>query len=166
MKKAMLVVVLAVLGLAVSALILAGIFMNGEDQRSRQTSEQVAPTSEGTQEGGTIAEGAVNTDETGTAAASSVEPFRPVERGPKLVRQPNPGYPEIAQRAGLQGTVVVKVLVDSRGNPRRAIVIKSDCSVFNEAAKKAALQSHFRPAAMSSGPVNCWILIPYRFKLG
>ena len=62
MKKAMLMVALAVLVLAVSAIILAGIFLTGNDQRSRQTSEQVAPTSEGTQEGGTIAEGAVNTD--------------------------------------------------------------------------------------------------------
>ena len=60
---------------------------------------------------------------------------------------------------------MVKVLVDSRGDPRRAIVIKSDCSVFDEAAKKAALQAH-SSGLISSGPVNCWILIPYRFKLG
>jgi protein TonB len=94
-----------------------------------------------------------------------INAFMPVEKQPNPIQQPVPKYPELAQRAGIEGTVWVKILVDKEGKPKKAVVVKSDAEVFNESAQDAALHSLFTPAVMNNGPVTCWVVIPYRFKL-
>jgi len=94
-----------------------------------------------------------------------INAFIPVEKQPAPIHQPVPKYPELAQRAGIEGTVWVKILVDKEGKPKKAVVVKSDAEVFNESAVDAALHSLFTPAVMNNGPVTCWVVIPYRFKL-
>ena len=91
--------------------------------------------------------------------------FVPVEKLPNPVRQVKPEYPDIARRAGIEGTVWVKILVDKQGKSKKAIVIKSDAEIFNEAALQAALQWVFTPAIMNSGPVAVWVAVPFRFQL-
>jgi protein TonB len=91
--------------------------------------------------------------------------FIPVEKQPVPVKQATPEYPEIAKRAGVEGTVWVKVLVDKEGKAKKAIIMKSDAEIFNEPAIAAALQWVFTPAIMNNGPVAVWAAIPFRFKL-
>jgi TonB family protein len=45
------------------------------------------------------------------------------------------------------------------------VILKSDAEIFNEEAKKAALQWVFTPAVMQQGPVDVWVSIPFRFRL-
>jgi protein TonB len=82
-----------------------------------------------------------------------------------LVKPAKPKYPELAQRAGLEGTVWVKVLIDEKGTPKRAVVEKSSHEIFEEAAIEAAMNSLFTPAVTNNGPITCWVSIPYMFKL-
>ncbi|MDI6733916.1 MAG: TonB family protein [Patescibacteria group bacterium] len=91
--------------------------------------------------------------------------FVPVEKQPVPVNRVMPEYPEIARRAGVEGTVWVKMLVGKDGKVRKAVVQKSDAEIFNEAAIKAALQWVFTPAMMNNGPVAVWASVPLRFKL-
>lgn len=91
--------------------------------------------------------------------------FVPVEKYPVPVKQVLPDYPEIARRAGVEGTVWVKIWVDKEGKPRKAVVLKSDAEIFNEPAQRAAMQSVFTPALMNNGPVAVWVSVPFRFKL-
>jgi len=84
--------------------------------------------------------------------------FVPVEKQPVPVKQVPPEYPDIAKRAGVQGTVWVKCLVDKE-------IMKSDAEIFNEPAIQAALQWVFTPAIMNNGPVAVWAAIPFRFVL-
>lgn len=91
--------------------------------------------------------------------------FVPVEKTPVPVKQVVPEYPDIARRAGIEGTVWVKILVDKEGKAKKAIVMKSDAEIFNEPAVKAALQMVFTPAMMNNGPVAVWAAVPFRFKL-
>ncbi|MFH1111460.1 MAG: energy transducer TonB [Patescibacteria group bacterium] len=91
--------------------------------------------------------------------------FVPVEKQPVAVKTPEPGYPEIARRTGLEGTVWVKILIDKEGKAKKAVIIKSDAEIFNEAAIQAALQWVFTPAMMNNGPVQVWAAVPFRFKL-
>lgn len=91
--------------------------------------------------------------------------FIPVEKQPVPVKQVQPEYPEIARRAGVEGTVWVKILVDKDGKAKKAIIMKSDAEVFNEPALQAALQFVFTPAMMNNGPVAVWAAVPFRFKL-
>lgn len=92
--------------------------------------------------------------------------FVPVEKSPQIVRSVQPDYPEIARRAGIEATVWVNILVDKKGIPKRAVVVKEDgAGVFNEAAIKAAMTYQFTPAVMNSGPVQVWVSIKFRFQL-
>ena len=91
--------------------------------------------------------------------------FVPVEKQPIPVKQVNPEYPEMARRASVEGTVWVKILVDKEGKAKKAVIMKSDADIFNEAAIKAALQWVFTPAMMNNGPVAVWAAVPFRFKL-
>lgn len=91
--------------------------------------------------------------------------FVPVEKMPVPVKEVKPEYPEIARRAGVEGTVWVKILVDKEGKAKKAVIQKSDAEIFNEPAIAAAMQYVFTPAIMNSGPVAVWASIPFRFKL-
>jgi protein TonB len=71
----------------------------------------------------------------------------------------------MAVRAGLEGTVWVKILVDKDGRPKKAVVVKSTAEMFDDAAVQAAMQFVFTPAVMNNGPVKVWVSIPFRFTL-
>lgn len=91
--------------------------------------------------------------------------FVPYEKEPSIVHQVQPKYPELAQRAGLEGTVILKVWVDKEGKVRKAVVLKSDGDVFNQAAIDAAMQWSFTPALQQKRPIDVWVAIPFRFQL-
>ena len=91
--------------------------------------------------------------------------FVPVEKQPAPVKNPSPIYPEIARRAGVEGTVWVKIWVDKEGKAKKAQILKSDAELFNQAAIDAAMQWVFTPAVMNNGPVAVWVSIPFKFKL-
>jgi periplasmic protein TonB len=91
--------------------------------------------------------------------------FVPVEKQPAPIKAPAPIYPEIARRAGVEGTVWVKIWVDKEGKAKKAQIIKSDAELFNQSAIEAAMQWSFTPAVMNNGPVAVWVSIPFKFKL-
>ena len=98
-------------------------------------------------------------------AEPGIDEFVPVEKPPQIVKRVIPLYPPMAMRAGLEGTVYVKILVDKDGKPKKAVVIKSTTEIFNEAAVDAAMQFIFTPAVMNNGPVKVWVAVPFKFKL-
>jgi protein TonB len=93
------------------------------------------------------------------------EDFVAYEKEPVPISRAEPKYPEIALKAGLEGTVYVKVWVDKEGKPKKVTVIKSDAEIFNDAAIAAAWQWAFTPAMMNNGPVAVNVTIPFKFKL-
>ncbi len=94
-----------------------------------------------------------------------MDAFVAVEKYPEMVVSVKPEYPEIAKRAGITGRVFVKVLVDKEGKPKRAVVIKTDSDLFNDAAIAAAMKSAFTPALQNNHPIAVWIVLPYKFQL-
>ena len=91
--------------------------------------------------------------------------FKPVEKLPVPVVSPPPTYPEIACRAGIEGTVWVRIWVTKEGKAKKAELLKSDSGLFDQPALDAAMHWVFTPAVMNNGPVAVWISIPFRFKL-
>lgn len=92
--------------------------------------------------------------------------FIPVEKSPQIVRSVKPEFPEIARRAGIEGTVWVNVLIDKKGNPQKAVIVKEESGgLFNDVAVAAAMQYQFTPAYMNTGPVKVWVAIKFSFKL-
>lgn len=74
-------------------------------------------------------------------------------------------YPEIARHAGLEGTVVVHVLVGPNGKVIEAVVVQSVHPLLDRAAVNAALLCRFKPAKQREIPVKAWLAVPYRFNL-
>jgi protein TonB len=106
-------------------------------------------------------------DQTTEWGDDNIEPpiFRPIEKPPEIVKKIEPKYPEIAVRAGIEGTVFLNLWVDKMGRVRKAVVLRSDAQVLNSSAEAAAMQWLFTPAIMQQSPVSVWVTIPFRFKL-
>jgi TonB family protein len=101
------------------------------------------------------------------------EDFLPVDVQPVPIKTVTPKYPELARRAGVEGTVWLKVLVSDEGKVKDVSVIKVSSNLKNrgtpvglpEAAMEAARQWTFKPAMLDNKPVQLWVTIPFAFKL-
>lgn len=82
------------------------------------------------------------------------------------LRNPPPAYPYTARRQGLQGKVVMRVLVGTDGVPDQVQVrTSSGVAVLDEAALDAVRNWRFVPARQGAQPVAAWVLVPINFTL-
>jgi TonB family protein len=84
---------------------------------------------------------------------------------PELVHFENAPYPPEAEKAGLQGDVVLKLTVDKEGNVTAAEVMEPAGNGFDEAAQAAALKFKFKPATKDGVPFAAKIKYAYAFTL-
>ena len=92
------------------------------------------------------------------------EPPEPI--GGYAAIQKNIRYPEIAQEAGIEGTVVIQAFVNEQGKVTDTVVLKGIPKTgLNEAAINAIKRTEFKPAKQRDRAVGVWISIPVRFKL-
>jgi len=108
-----------------------------------------------------------------TAATAPAEPppqlpefgkFVPYDTKPEFIRYSTPDYPEMAKKAGIEGTVLAQLLVGADGKVYDVRVM-SGPEIFHEQVKAAALASLFSPAKQRDKPVAVWVAVPYRFSL-
>ena len=79
---------------------------------------------------------------------------------------PNPVYPARSRKAGEQGTVMIRVLVDVAGRPSQvALQTSSGHGTLDEAAVSAVRAAQFRPYAPGGLPEAVWVLVPINFVL-
>lgn len=78
-----------------------------------------------------------------------------------------PEYPPLAREAGIEGTVLIKALVDKEGRVRDAVIFKASGSSagFEEAALEVIYKVEFKPAISNNQPVAVWVVYPIRFSL-
>jgi protein TonB len=74
-------------------------------------------------------------------------------------------YPEIARRAGVEGTVYIEAFVDENGNVTRTEVKKGIGAGCDEAAAAAVMKAKFKPGKQRGKPVKVRMSIPIRFRL-
>jgi protein TonB len=74
-------------------------------------------------------------------------------------------YPELAKKAGLEGKVVLRVLVRRNGSVKKFIVENTDSELFNKSAGDAVMKTQFLPAIQNGKPVACWLSVPISFKI-
>ncbi len=91
--------------------------------------------------------------------------FVKVDKEPTIVFQAIPIYPEAALKDSLEGRVFVKIWVDTNGNSRKVVVLKSDNDVFNQPSVDAAMKYKFTPAMVNGKPVDVWVVIPFSYKM-
>uniref|UniRef100_A0A7C2K374 Energy transducer TonB n=1 Tax=candidate division WOR-3 bacterium TaxID=2052148 RepID=A0A7C2K374_UNCW3 len=99
------------------------------------------------------------------ATDTTVYDYAVVEVKPQYKKTVPPKYPELARKAGIEGTVFVLAIVGPDGKVRSATVAKSDNPIFNDAAIEAVMQFEFTPAIQQDRPVACKVIVPVRFQL-
>ncbi len=99
-----------------------------------------------------------------------IPPFLPLEDQPqpiggadairKLIK-----YPEMAQRAGIEGMVRVKALIGKTGLVEEVVVTRDPSNnILSEPVVRAIRQVKFRPAKQRNKPVKFWYAFSFRFK--
>ena len=79
---------------------------------------------------------------------------------------PPPNYPPKAHQNGIQGTVLLTVLVQSNGRPRTVEVLRSSgYRILDIAALKAVRKWQFNPAYNDNIPVEAFVEVPVEFVL-
>jgi protein TonB len=73
-----------------------------------------------------------------------------------VIKHVNPVYPELAKKAGIEGMVVVKVLVNTKGDVEKAEIFKSH-ALLDKAAIDAARQFKFKPGKQRDKYVKVWV---------
>ena len=76
----------------------------------------------------------------------------------------NIGYPQIARDAGIQGSVVVRVLIDHEGNYLRHQVINREHPILSREVEKHVSELRFEPAIQGGKPIAFWVNVPFVFK--
>jgi protein TonB len=106
--------------------------------------------------------GTVFIQDTATYSLSDI-----VEQPPEMIFMPDPEYPPLARRAGIEGSVMLHVLVDVDGTVRQVRVHAESVTGFRfgDYAAQAARQAVFRPAIQGHQPVRCWVSFGVRFQL-
>ncbi|MFC1528420.1 energy transducer TonB [Candidatus Latescibacterota bacterium] len=87
-----------------------------------------------------------------------------VEEPPDRIVPVIPEYPEIAERAGIEGNVTMKVLVNKEGLVDSVEVINGP-EVFHKSSIEAAKKTKFSPAKHMDRAVSCWVIMPFKFEL-
>ncbi|MEM9933097.1 MAG: M56 family metallopeptidase, partial [Bacteroidota bacterium] len=75
------------------------------------------------------------------------------------------GYPATAREEGIDGTVVVRVLVDINGHYREHVVLTEVSPLLTGPVEREISNLRFTPAIQDGHPVNFWVNIPFNFKL-
>jgi protein TonB len=95
-----------------------------------------------------------------------IVPYYKVEIKPKPVYSAVPAYPELAKQAGIEGTTVVKMLIDIDGSVIDVKILKSSGNqMLDQAAIAAARKSKFTPARQRDKFVRVWVARPMQFRL-
>jgi len=93
-----------------------------------------------------------------------MDEFIPFQTPPAIIKRVQPVYPELARKAGVQGKVFVKALIDKKGQVKKVVPLQGP-EIFYEAAIAAVQQWVFKPAISQDQPVAVWMAIPINFVL-
>jgi len=90
-----------------------------------------------------------------------------VDDPPRLISTPPMRYPEALRTAGVEGRVVVEVVIDTTGHPEPETlrILVGDRAAFEEEATRLVLGSLFRPGKVRGRPVRALVKVPVAFEL-
>lgn len=102
------------------------------------------------------------------AQAGAAEAFNvgAVNEAPRVLREKRIPYPTSARRAGIEGVVELKLVINQRGRVESAELVRGPGYGLNEAALEAIKEFIFSPAKIGENTVAVRILYKYRFVLG
>ncbi len=114
---------------------------------------------------GKTAKQAVAPSEVKAYSAAKYAPAYQVDTQPEVLGECRGPYPEEAKRLGIEGTVVLSVLVDSDGSVKRVKVLNGLGYGMDEVARTELEKCRFRPAHKGGEAVATEITYRYTFLL-
>lgn len=113
--------------------------------------------------------GGTGTDATGSpgqAPAAAAPAGSAYDERPRVLKKVDPEYPQLAKMTGVEGIVVLAVLIDESGNIEDIEVVKSLGNTgCDEAAVEAVKQWQFAPATRQGKPIAARVTLPVLFNL-
>lgn len=98
-----------------------------------------------------------------------VNAFVAVEKEPAPVNldviKKNIGYPNQAKELGIQGKVIIRILVNKEGKPTKHVVVRSPHSLLTDAVVNQLYNLQFTPGIQAGKPISVWVNIPFDFRL-
>ena len=90
-----------------------------------------------------------------------------VDERPVFLSGPPLQYPNLLRQAAIQGTVIVRAIIDTTGRaePASVQVVESPHPGFNQAARNAVLQARFRHGRFRGRAVRVLITFPVDFRI-
>lgn len=85
-------------------------------------------------------------------------------KGPKLITQVKPIYPEAARKSRVEGTVILEVTTDITGHVANAKILRS-IPLLDQAAVDAVKQWVFEPTIINGKPISLTFTTTVRFAL-
>ena len=105
--------------------------------------------------------GQVDKNATATRSAQTAPVFDAA-----YLNNPAPGYPRSAKKRGIQGKVLLDVVVTADGTAMQVVVSSSSgSSMLDKAALEAVQKWHFIPAHHKGRLVQANVIVPVEFKL-
>ena len=90
-----------------------------------------------------------------------------VDEKPSLVSPPQLDYPDLLRQAGIEGTVLIEVIIDTTGHaePASLRVAQSSNRAFELSAREAVLKSLYRPGRVRGQAVRVLVQVPINFNI-
>ncbi len=126
--------------------------------------EEPPPEEEPVLESGDAAEAPAPAAPAPPAAPAEV-PAAGLVEGPVILKRVDPIYPDLARRAGIDGTVELEVSIDATGKVTDVEVVRGLPLGLSQAAADAVHQWTYRPARTAAGPVATRKSVRIRFAL-
>ncbi|MET0656400.1 MAG: energy transducer TonB, partial [Pseudoxanthomonas sp.] len=139
-------------------------------QTTRRTEEKTIPRSD---EPAIVEGGSVATSNSTAVDPGPVADPGPVDTGPvtvgslAYVTATAPPYPRVEARAGIGGTVLLKILVDTDGRPLEVVVLESSGNRNLDRSAREHVLKHwlFQPAIRDGQPVQAYGKVPVVFSM-
>jgi protein TonB len=108
---------------------------------------------------------AADPNEVKAYSAPKYMPIHQVDTEPSVAKEEKVPYPDEARRAGVEGTVVLSITVDTEGNVVASKIISGPGYGLNEAARDALKRFKFHPAVKNGESVSTELKYSYTFVL-
>lgn len=82
---------------------------------------------------------------------------------PKALSAPPVLYPEIARQAGVEGDVVVRIVIDKAGNVTAAKAL-SGPMMLRDAAARSLRERKYAPSKLNGHPISVEMLVTIQFR--
>ena len=107
------------------------------------------------------------TSSTGSTATGADGPFsgKDVTVRARVLSKPEPTYSDVARKAGVAGTVVMRCVFASDGEVKNFVIVRALSYGLTAKAVEAARRIKFTPATRDGKPVSMWMELQYNFNL-